>query len=162
MIISSFLHTFFEGQLLNKEAFVKKKAAEKCEESWKGRSKKKTITSGKVITVFNNTPSVINTGWLNDRYFISLIKFLALVDWMFHNVYNVILHTVLIHDAYPKSSVRRSIRPFPLFKTKQISSEKAMWDCVSGPVDHWWHLSCNYFVIIWTPCLSYERMASNF
>ena len=38
-----------------------------------------------------------------------------------------------------------SVRPSPLVKTKQISSENNVhyWlDCGSGQVDHWWQLSC--------------------
>ena len=43
---------------------------------------------------------------------------------------------------------RPFIRPSPLFKTKQMSSENNVhyWrDCGSGRVDHWWHLSCNRY-----------------
>ena len=55
---------------------------------------------------------------------------------------------LLIHSAYPQS-----VRPSPLFKTKQISSENNVcyWrDCGSGRVDHslMTHLSCIYLFIV--------------
>ena len=56
------------------------------------------------------------------------------------------------------SSVRPSVRPSPLFKTKQMSSENNFhyWrgDCGSGRVDHWWHLSCVMLQLSIQKCLN--------
>ena len=50
------------------------------------------------------------------------------------------------HCFCTMSSVRVCVRPSPLFKTNQISSDNnvnSYWrDCGSGRVDHWWQLSC--------------------
>ena len=43
-----------------------------------------------------------------------------------------------------------SVRPFPLFKsrkTKTTESNVRYWrDYGSGRVDHWWHLSCEFYI----------------
>ena len=76
-----------------------------------------------------------------------------LINMFFENK----LHFQLIHEADPQSragsdhcfayAVRSYVRPhFTKQNKTNFNNVRYWWDCGSGRVDHWWHLSCLVYV----------------